>query len=387
MQRNRITLLFIGIPLLLIAGVGCAAQGAADTAQAPPLALQEATAMPTATTEPTRTTVPTSTPQPTVTPSPTPSPMPTREAITQENIDRLVLEQTLFYANEGSILISPDGLSMVIGPEQEYDGESYRIPLIRLADNTVIREFGDDSSVLTPHGFSPDGELLITGNKSLQKSYIIWNVADGEVVQVFDEIDDSSAIAISHDNRIFARARDGGVELWDIREGRLLRVLRGKIDEYFGSVDFSPDDTLIVTNSSYDGIEGSRVLVWSVSTGEALYSYDVDFPIVTTVFSPDGKYVATSGDFDKTYIWSTSTGRVQQIINTNAYSIAFNSDSTLLIASTVDYAGSNLEAWDIDGRLIHREERTYSIFRVTFSLDGGTLYSYGFDGIDLWTVE
>src|SRR5262249_28786610 len=96
--------------------------------------------------------------------------------------------------------------------------------------------------------------------------------------------------------------------VWDAATGKEVLTLKGPIGGYlraaFWAAAFSPDDSLIVTGGS-----DHNARVWDAATGSeiaVLRGHTND--VCHVCFSPDGRYILTSGHDDRTArVWRTPT--------------------------------------------------------------------------------
>jgi YD repeat-containing protein len=83
---------------------------------------------------------------------------------------------------------------------------------------------------------------------------------------------------------------NGNVQLWDPRTGRLRRTLHGHTLAV-NSVDFSPDQKLLVSSSA-----DRDARIWNVKTGRLVQKLHGHFgPVLDARFSLDGRWVVTAG--------------------------------------------------------------------------------------------
>ncbi len=210
---------------------------------------------------------------------------------------------------------------------------------------------GDDVALLC---FSPDGRALASaqGNK-IQ----LWDVTKGEVVGEFvGHKKRVSCVAFSPDGKTLASgSHDNTIRLWDVESRKEKRSLKERLGSYtpgaINRVCFSPDGETLATL-------GMALFLWKVATGEearrfgeegeciggdvslsfspngvTLASADTSYlnlwevksgkrkakvhcptkPVVESFrcisFSPDGKTIATGGDWSKISLYSAEDGK------------------------------------------------------------------------------
>ena len=100
---------------------------------------------------------------------------------------------------------------------------------------------------------------------------------------------------------------DGTIKLWDVKGGKLLRVLKGSSSD-IRSVVFSPDGKFVVSgNNDEDG----RIELWSVRTGKLARRFGEDSDYVRSLaFSPDSRTVVSGGENQNLLLWDVQTGRL-----------------------------------------------------------------------------
>jgi len=155
--------------------------------------------------------------------------------------------------------------------------------------------------------FSPDGRLLTGG--AAANTFKVWEVATGQEVSSFYHTLISPhnmgttvfAVSFSPDGQLLASGScarweqgcsQGGIKLWDVASGRLVRTVAGHTDSVY-SVAFSPDGKTIASGSL-----DNTVKLWKVATGGEVYNLigHTD-EVLEVVFSPDGQFLAScSGD-------------------------------------------------------------------------------------------
>jgi WD40 repeat protein len=155
-----------------------------------------------------------------------------------------------------------------------------------------------------------------------------------------------TSLAISPDGRqVLSGDQYGGLALWEIRSGHVLRRLAGHHDEVT-AVAFSPNGQYAVSGGS-DG----DTRLWELETGEEykLYQARWDGPVKSVAFSPDGRRVLAAGS--RVCVWSVKTSEPLFRARTagDAVSAAFARDGETFAAcrpSTSSDTGLKVRRWE-----------------------------------------
>jgi len=158
----------------------------------------------------------------------------------------------------------------------------------------------------------------------------------------------------------------------------IIQTLLGHSDRVI-SVVFSPDGKLLASGS-FD----NSVKLWDVTTGKELKTLSGHTAGVRSViFHPTGKWLVSSANDKTIRIWDIASGReVGTFLGHTAEvgALAFTPDGSLLVSGSDD---TTLKVWDFASR---RELRTLSghsreVNSVAISPDGKTIASGGFDNL------
>ena len=290
-----------------------------------------------------------------------------------------------------SVALSPDGQTLATT-----DGAD----TARLWNVTSQQQIGKpliSDGGISSVAFSPDGKTLATGFDSGMVR--LWSVATRR--QIGRTITAHQALGVlvefSPDGHTLATAGDewvggkatGTVRLWSVAThqqiGQTITMSEG--DNFVG-IDFSPDGMILATS-----IGSGTVRLWNVATQQEIgRPMTVSGGIDGVAFSPDGKTLATSEQYDGTVrLWNVATQ--QQIGQPLSYtttssvsSVAFSPDGQTLAAADED---GTVRLWNVATHQQIGQPLTVGnagVVTVAFRPDGRTLATASADGIALWDV-
>jgi WD40 repeat protein len=155
-----------------------------------------------------------------------------------------------------------------------------------------------------------DGRRLVTASD--RGGVAIWDVASGRLVRELGERHDAITVAaFSPDGRSVVTGRAGApAQIWDVNVGQVTHVLSG---EPVGGASFSPDGRLVLGV----GRDGQPAL-WATSTGRLVRRLRHPQPVKSAVFGPGGRDVLTASEDGVARIWDVRTGRVPQRLDAGA---------------------------------------------------------------------
>jgi len=249
--------------------------------------------------------------------------------------------------------------------------------------------------------FSSDGARIVTitgGNASenIPGEILLWDLTTEIESSTLGSLCCPTTVAASLDGQLIAvGTSEGNIVILNIDTLQIVSQMAH--NDEINSIAFSPDSKRIVSGSGnlIALSQDTSARVWDVFTGEEISSFVYDTPDVEVshvVFSPDGRYVASStgGSYNNTVtIWDADTGdEIAVMIHENgSTSAAFSPDGTYIVS------GGDMTArvWEtLTGRELARMTHYDFVKSVSFSPDGKLVASGGDDGIArvwMWQAE
>jgi WD40 repeat protein len=318
---------------------------------------------------------------------------------------------------------------------------------ITIRDATTLRQIG---SRIVPEGFAgrwlsqlwtdpsvalaTDGRSLVTTSNVGELTW--WDLDSGKRTRTLEIAEGYRALALSPDGRTAAIGLDDGIQLLDLRTGKVARESRGTLTSSAIWVQFSPGGETIVSTSR-DGM----VTVWDAGTlipRETLRGHSDS--VWQPVFSPDGRTLYTTSSDGSAIAWDLSRDRrfgrpftfthdrglyqwpdihpgklspddrliavglkqdgiglwdARDLTRAGAplletrgevTGLTFSADGQTLAAAT---RNGKLTVWDVESRSLRqaafRVDRWLAV-GVSFSADGTMLATAGGEGVKLWDV-
>lgn len=216
-----------------------------------------------------------------------------------------------------------------------------------LRDGRQLHVFEHSGQLHAAAWSPPDGARILTFGRGMPVR--IWDSADGRLLQ---SVPDPSvtAAAWSPDGRCLVTCGQADTRIWNVLDGQTLQVLRQPTPVI--SLAWSPDGTRLATG----GLDCTRI--WSTDNGQRLVSLDDSRgsfrnpPMATLGWSPDATRILSADDAGIARVWDAISGRC---VFTIEHSVAvrtaeWSPDGRHILTFT----GGRGQLWSAeDGQLLH----------------------------------
>jgi WD40 repeat protein len=301
-------------------------------------------------------------------------------------------ELTTFKAHSNGVervVFSPDGRTLA-----STDGET-----IRLWETASCRERtsfkGHENSkwatvsITTSIAFSPDGKILVsTGHDD---TIMLWDVLrNKERRKIEGRKLPVGPVSFNPDGTKLLASSAGDVMLWEVSTGKNLVNLRA-FSGFVLDARFSPDGRYVATSGSDRGKEGryttSSIKLWNLATGRSLATFADEAVPTDMVFHPDGGILASICYGRKIELWEMPTGKKLSVFtHSNAVgSVCFSPDGKILASTSKD---CTISLWEIcTGKVITSLRRAHIDYSLAFSPNGKILACGSSDGtVTFWRL-
>jgi WD40 repeat protein len=197
-------------------------------------------------------------------------------------------------------------LSMLLAiesAEARHTTESLAALRRSLAANHLRRTLPGTSAPLNAVAWSQDGRLVAAGDRS--GDVRVWDAGDGELLHVL-ESDNWDIQGVAFDpsgTRVLVNPREGMAAVWNLTADDTPIVLEEPVDFRVFRAAWSPDGRFVVTS----GTVTAPARLWDPESGELLRDFG-EPPSGDTAFSPDGRLLATAESGGLVRIWRVATG-------------------------------------------------------------------------------
>jgi WD40 repeat protein/serine/threonine protein kinase len=248
-------------------------------------------------------------------------------------------------------------------------------------DGRLLADLPDRGGGFGDLAFSPDGLRLASGQTD--HTVRLWNLARLELPPTFlhGHIGTVRSVMFSRDgNELYTGSVDGTVKVWDVSAKGSTNILHHP--DWTDEVSFSPDGRLLAVAD----FNGRTAVLWDAASQRRVGNVGEHLGACRGVkFSPDGKLVATVGDYDDVQIWSISP--IKRIRNLHKVdyrgSIAFHPSKPLLAVGCGDLRFRDLQTGTWTNLLAAAP--TNDVHSVVFSPDGNRLaLGMGNGEVSIW---
>lgn len=238
--------------------------------------------------------------------------------------------------------------------------------------------------------FSPDGTLLAIGPYSSRTGVILVDVSTGQAVKTIPgPVARTNAIAWSTDGKQLALASttDRTIRFWDVDEQKFLKASEPEASSFF-SLAYTSSGTLLA--SGVPSSNRDELVIFDAASGRQEKSLKGHKELIeTTSFSADGSTLASGGWDATARIWDVQSGEEKAVLKGHKKgirTISISGDAKRLATAN----DREFKLWDIEKHELLADlgtENNGAKF-VQMSPNGAWLVSIDREGVArLWEVE
>jgi WD40 repeat protein len=298
--------------------------------------------------------------------------------------------RAIFHGGTGPVndaSFSPDGDLVATGSGS---GNSGDLRVFRTSDHAMVQShllgsaittlaFGPETA--TTAAAAPSG-LLAAGTRDGR--VVLYDIATGKLLETLPDGASVLDVVFADGGReVLSGDAANSLRIWDTATGALLRTITGT--RPVQTIAVSPSGLLAATVLTGD----PGVRVYAIPSGNLVANPSQTGEATDAAFSPDGKYLATTGRRNG-YVWETTTwSQLHLLVGHEAAidDVTFSSDDRIA-TSSID---SSVRVWDAaTGDTVQTlvGQSQQKMLAVAFSPDGGQLAAAGADNITrIWTAQ
>ena len=285
-------------------------------------------------------------------------------------LDSPVARGTMFFSNDGSMLILQTAISIYIFDSKKWTQiaqlQRANLPIFFLPDNQTVatksfvigtlffetitwepRDFPENGfyELGTFRSISPDGKIYLISKEDDQVQYLqLWNIAGKPISNpIICHLDNPTSMAVSSDGKYIAVAEwKGIVRLWDAQTGSEISSWNAH-ENIIWAINFSFNSKILATAGADQIIK-----LWETPTCSHLASFIGHHNEVWAIdFSRDGNWIASGGKDSTAKLWLASTRTEENVLTNAMIPLGFSPDSSKFLSIGFDRI---LQLWDVKSR-------------------------------------
>jgi WD40 repeat protein len=230
----------------------------------------------------------------------------------------------------------------------------------------------DGGEDLVPVAFRPGNrEVLLRGMFTLQ----LWDVKEGKLLRTaVRQSQGINCVALAPDGATALTGdHEGRLQVWDLASGRLARTLIAE-PVSVASVVVSPDGKRALSRHAITSEKVSAIQLWDLQAGKPIRSFpSAEHWGVAAAFAPDGTLAicGRSPSARESYLvlWEVATGREVRRLDVYGSPVAFTPDGRRLVV-LVQRDGTRLEMMEVaSGQPVWKRDLDKAFRAAAFSAD------------------
>jgi WD40 repeat protein len=290
------------------------------------------------------------------------------------------------------VIFSPDG-TLIAWTSGSKAGKG-EVGVWDIRSKQVIFTHSEQQNAFFSPAFSHDGKHLAfgTGQNGRKTGGVqIWNWSQSKLeTKITAEAFAVQDLVYGKDDEIVIGAcMDGPLKIWNAKDGKVQRVLRGHRLNVF-AIAINRDGTLLASGAGKYQQSGGELKIWDLALGtERAAINDLTDGVSDLAFSPDGLRLVAGNLAERATVWDVAG--LKRVMNLShermAPAVAFSADGRRI--ATASYDGT-LAVWEAatGQRLLRLKASKVPVSSVAFSPEGLLLVSGCQDGeIKMWNTS